>query len=110
MLSWKPIMFAAVHLFDCQYLYSYLKSVCAFREISLNMFFYYFDMVRPTDQEMTAIEEILYFAHSSKTGTHCAKRTIWRSTGVGHEADGEENCGKETLLWFLQGGMGEAGG
>lgn len=34
------------------------------------MFFYYFDMVRPIDQEMTAIEEILYFAHSSKTEEH----------------------------------------
>lgn len=35
-------------------------------------------------------------------------RASWGNTRVGWEAEGVEECGQESLLWFLGEGMGKA--
>lgn len=69
-------------------------------------FYDYSDMVRPTDQGMTSIENIVVILTS-----HKRKGNTTTPQGPHGEAPGSirSQKKKETLLYFLQGETGETG-
>lgn len=70
-------------------------------------------MVRPTDQETTAIEKIEYYTHRSKEkGGHTMSRLGARqgtggATRVGQRQREQGKCGQKPLLGFLWKETGE---
>lgn len=74
----------------------------------------YLGLIRPTDQETTAIGKIVYYTSWSQEREHTplgATHTLSysHSTGVHHEAQGGGHCGPEPLLGFPWEGTGEPG-
>lgn len=84
----------------------------SYKAILKRRLYYYSHMMRPTDQEMTAIEKILvvHYSQSPGRGIHHPMEGTWGSTRAGHKAGGSrERCGQEHLLWFPQEEMGKTG-
>lgn len=66
-------------------------------------------MVRPPEQETTAIGKTVYYSHrAQEEGAYYVTGGTQRRTGGGQEAE-RVKCGPEPLLWFPREGTNEAG-
>lgn len=76
-----------------------------------NKFNYYSGLIRPTDQEITAIEKVICYIHRSQEreykSHHGAPHVEVLESITRQRVRGE--LGQETLLWFPWEGMGQAG-
>lgn len=68
-------------------------------------------MVRAMDQEMTAIEKIMYYILQSQKGVRVLSGQVKRGGGAGiHlKAEREGVAGQELLLWLLPEGTEKTG-
>lgn len=73
-------------------------------------FYYYTCMVRPRDQETTAIEKIAYYWQFQEEGAHRATQVhAGDILGPVRRQRAGGSCGQEPWLWFPRETMGEAG-